>query len=93
MGLPILQGSFEFYCFLISLLCEDSFYTTFIENEKLRTIWYSLWKENEYESVNSNLLKLKTKDVIEYEDITGFVSKYYLRSDALKHFWECISNI
>jgi hypothetical protein len=92
-GLPLLQGSFEFYCFLISLLCEDSFYTTFIENDKLRTIWYSLWKESEYESVNSNLLKMKTKDIIEYEDITGFVSNYYLRSDALKHFWECISGI
>ena len=92
-GVPILQSSFEFYCFLISLLCEDSFYTTFIENHKLRTIWYSLWKESEYEKVNNDLLKLKTKDVIEYEDITSFVSQYYLRSDSLKHFWECMSSL
>jgi hypothetical protein len=91
-GAPLLQSSFEFYCFLISLLCEDSFYTTFIENQKLRTIWYSLWKESEYESVNMELLKLKTKDKIEYEDIVHFVSKYYLRNDSLKHFYDCLSN-
>lgn len=92
-GIPLLQSSFEFYCFLISLLCEDSFYTTFIENQKLRTIWYSLWKESEYENVNIELLKLKTKDKIEYEDIVYFVSKYYLRNDSLKHFYDCLTNV
>lgn len=92
-GTPLLHGSFEFYCFLISLLCEDNFYTTFIENDNLRTIWYSLWKLSEYEEVNNDLIKLKTKTDIYYEDIIQFVSKYYLRTDALKYFYECVSCI
>lgn len=92
-GIPLLHTSFEFYCFMVSLLCEDSFYTTFTENETLLNIWYNLWKSSEYESMMNDLIGLKTQDDISYEDIVYFISNYHIRSDGLKFFFECVNSI
>jgi len=92
-GIPLSQGSFECYCFLISLMFEDSFYISFMNNERLQGIWYSLWMNSDYENVNRELEELKTQDRMTHEDITSFVSKYYLRSDIIKHLYECMLTI
>lgn len=89
-GMPLLHSSYEFYCFLVALLCEDNFYDTFMEDENLRSIWYSLWKISEYESMMDELIRLKGNESPNNEEIINFVSKYTLRVDALKHFYECI---
>ena len=90
-GIPLVHSSFDFYCFLVSLLCEDSFHDTFMENEGLQSIWYSLWKTSEYEAMMEHLNKLRTYDTVTNEQLVKFVSSYHLRTDALKHFWDCIN--
>jgi hypothetical protein len=92
-GIPLVQGSFDFYCFIICLLFEDSFYTTFMENENLKNIWYGMWKSSEYNKMSSELLILKTKDDLNYEDIVKFLSQYYLRIDIIKYFYDCMTQI
>lgn len=92
-GIPLLHSSFEFYCFLLSLLCEDSFYETFMLNNDLRSAWYSLWRASEYEEMMEDLMKLKSNDHLDNEQLSKFLTNYTLRSDALKHFWDCVSTI
>jgi hypothetical protein len=87
-GIPLLQGSFEFYCFIICLLYEDSFYTTFMENYILKNIWIGMWRDSEYEDMNRELQNLKTRDVLTHEDVISFVSNYYLRVDIIKYFYD-----
>ena len=82
--------SFDFYCFLISLIFEDSFYATFMENEKLIHIWENLWKRSELEDVNEQLDELKKKDSLSYGDIVNFVSNYYLRCDVINFFYDSL---
>jgi len=93
IGVPLLQSSFEFYCFIICILFEDSLYSTFMENETLRALWIGMWKSSEYEKLTSELLNLKIKDILEYEDIVSFVSKYYIRTDVVSYFYNCMSKI
>ena len=83
-----MQSSFDFYCFIISLMCEDSFYVTFIEDIQMRRIWYNLWFAPEYEKMMEDLAKLKTNINVGHDDIINMVSRYTLRTDAIKFFWE-----
>jgi len=92
-GVPLLDSSFEFYCFLTALLCEDSFYITFMQNDSLRSVWYNLWRIGEYDDVMKELVKLKLLEKVEYENIIKYVSKFTLRTDAIDYFWENISTI
>jgi hypothetical protein len=89
-GLPLLHSSFEFYSFMISLLCEDSFYMTFMESDSLKIVWYNLWKATEYETMMESLRELKLYDSVSLDQITMFLSEYTLRSDAIKFFWDSI---
>jgi hypothetical protein len=89
-GIPVFHSSFEFYSFMISLLCEDSFYMTFIESDSLRIIWHGLWKATEYETMMEELSKLKMHDNVSFEQIGWFLSNFVLRTDAIKYFWDCI---
>lgn len=92
-GLPLLHSSFEFYCFLISLLCEDTFYSTFILNDSLVNIWKDLWKVSEYEDVMKELTKLKLEIDVEQVEIYKLVSSFTLRADSLNYFWNNISKL
>ncbi len=91
--IPVLSSSFEAYCFLVSLMCEDSFYSSFVENESLLSIWYSLWKISEYEHMMDNLNNLRKLESIRYKEISYFLSLYTLRCDIIDHLWDCISKI
>jgi hypothetical protein len=89
-GIPILSDSFEFYCFLISLIFEDSFYSTFMENSTLIYIWENLWKNSEFEEMTLHLSNLKKKDVLSHGDIVDFISCYHIRTDVIKFFYESL---
>lgn len=91
-GVSVLN-SFETYAFLVALICEDSFYTTFCQNETLMSIWYSLWKISEYEEMMNHLDNLRKLDSIRYKEISSFLSNYTLRSDVIDHLWNCISKL
>jgi hypothetical protein len=88
--IPILTSSFEFYCFMISLMCEDSFYVTFIEDVQMQRLWYNLWFSTEYSKMMEDLQQLKLKINVEHKDIVNMVSNYTLRVDALRYFWDHI---
>ena len=88
--IPILTSSFEFYCFMISLMCEDSFYVTFIEDVQMQRLWYNLWFSTEYNKMMEDLQQLKLKINVEHNDIVDMVSRYTLRVDAIRYFWDHI---
>ena len=88
--MPILTSSFEFYCFMISLMCEDSFYVTFIEDVQMQRLWYNLWFSTEYSKMMEDLQQLKLKINVEHSDIIDMVSRYTLRVDAIRYFWDHI---
>lgn len=87
-SVPIMDTSFEFYCYIISLMCEDSFYVSFMEDIHMQRIWYNLWLASEYAILMEDLQQLKLNITVEQNDILNLLSKYTLRSDALKYFWD-----
>lgn len=88
LGIPLFYSSFDFYCFFTALMCEDIFYNS-IEKSKLANIWEKMWLPNEYEDVMINLKILQEeKEPPQFKKILIFLSKYYLRCDAINFIWE-----
>lgn len=95
-GVPVLNTSFDLYMFLFSLLCEESFYSSFSENPTLMNLWKELFKFSEYEDMMKDLKCLRTLDsseAITFQEILDVMSKYTFRSDALYFFWENLKTI
>jgi hypothetical protein len=51
-GIPIYIGSFDLYCFFISLMCDKSFYSSVVKDKKLSFIWESMWLSDDYQEIN-----------------------------------------
>ena len=92
-GIPLLSSSFEFYCFMISLLCEDTFYSSFITSDDLMEVWKGLWQLSEYEAMMKELTDLKLEIDVAQSDIYEMLAKFTLRSDSLIYFWNSISKL
>lgn len=42
-GIPIYAGSFDFYCFMVSLMCDKAFYNTVMNNQEIYRLWSMMW--------------------------------------------------
>jgi len=43
IGFPLFVGSFDFYCFMIALMCDKSFFEAVIKDDKLYRLWSMMW--------------------------------------------------
>lgn len=43
IGFPLYVSSFDFYCFMISLMCDKSFYDAITNDQKLYRLWSMMW--------------------------------------------------
>lgn len=93
LGIPLVHSSFEFYCFLISFMCEDSFYSTFMSNDILKEAWYNIWRESEYEALMKQLHKLKLQIKVENNQVYNLLAGFTLRSDVIDFFFTTIPKI
>jgi len=94
-GIDFFQ-SFDFYILICSLLTEEAFFSTFIENSELSSIWYNLWKSSEYEKVSEILRVFRTRETVDnvsFEEIYEAISEFTLREDGINYFWDSIKNL
>jgi hypothetical protein len=89
-SIPICYKSFDFICFLISLINDKNFYKTFIECEKLVKIWELLWRKEDYKNLMDDITKTKLNS---FEKILNVVKKYYIRFDAIEYFFNSLEDL
>ena len=83
-SIPICYRSFDFICFLISLIKDKYFYSTFIECDVILNIWKNLWKVDEYEKLMNDIRNMKKNN---FSNILNIIRKYYIRFDAIDYFY------
>lgn len=95
-GINIFCDSFNAYLFLCSLMTEESFYSSFVENEALNYMWYNIWKPSEFENINNDIKTLRIRehnDPVNYEELYKIVCNYTLREDGLNYMWNSIKSL
>lgn len=91
-GIPIFGQSFNFICFLISLLKDEVFYNSFMEHHKLVKLWEGLWRQEKD-------LPFLTEKLSNHEEPNNFITTLniirdvYIRIDALQYFMKGLSNL
>lgn len=92
LGLPVYSASFDAYAFMMILMSERSFYTSVINNDKLKNFWRNMWvNEQDFEKINYRLQELheKPKQIGE-KDILLLLSDLSLRCDMIEFGWNKI---
>lgn len=88
IGFPLFVGSFDFYCFLVSLMCCKKFYNSVHSDEKLHKFWTMLWS-----SEDILVLEERIKIAHDYEDeILSYppydlIKGLWLRCNVIDYCW------
>jgi hypothetical protein len=92
LGSSICSGSFDLYCFLVSLMCDQSFYMSVLKDNDLHLLWKSIWLEEDLHMIEKLISEQHSLDiqVNNFETTVSIVSNFWLRCDVLKHLWSLL---
>jgi hypothetical protein len=85
-GIPIFLGSFDLYCFFVSLMCDQSFYISVIKNKDLYSLWKSIWLEDDLDKITKLICGHHYLDepVNNFNTTINIISEFWLRCDVIK---------
>ena len=84
-GFPLYTGSFDCYCFMISLMCQRSFFDCVMQNPNLYRIWSMMWLKEDLFKIESSLRNSfgQTSPTI----VIDIIKNSWLRCDIVDHMW------
>jgi len=87
LGMPILLASFDLYCFLVSLMCDQSFYMSVMKDNELHILWNSLWLNDDLICIEKLICDNHFLDIQinNFQTTMNMISNFWLNSDAIKH--------
>lgn len=88
-GLCSEYNSFDFVCFMISLLLDKSFFKFFM-NSNYVIYWKRLWTALEYKLLEKDINDFKGENT--FDEVLNIVKNYYIRYDAFYYFYNSIKN-
>lgn len=80
IGLPLYKASFDFYCLMLSLMSNKSFYKVVVEDPDLNKIWSSMWLKEDLPN-----------EIILNNTPIDFIKGKWLRCDLITHLWKIIT--
>lgn len=93
-GVPLFLGSFDLYCFVVSLMAFEPFYSSVKGDEELDRLWRMMWLQEELSSVERNIQSFhrgKSNDEIPTSSSTVDIIKgFTLRCDVLSLLWNAL---
>lgn len=89
IGLSINQNAFDFYCFMVSLMCDESFYDCIHDSPKLLKLWQSMWSSDDISQIESNIKRIHghvyPNKYIAADVAFDIVRGNWLRSDIVQY--------
>ena len=93
LGFPLYVGSFDFYAFMVALMCDHSFYQSVRHDPQLYYLWSLMWTVEDKDPVEE---KIRQVHASEYnpEDTPALdiLRGAWLRCDILPYMWALIQN-
>ena len=95
IGFPLFVGCFDFYCFIVSLMCCKEFYDSVYADEELYRFWSMLWTTQDIELVE-NKVKFyhEETDIDNISDRVGYeiIKGLWLRCNIIDYVYHMIKN-
>lgn len=90
IGFPLFIGSFDFYCFLVSLMTCESFYYSLFSDGNLVKFWNMLWTKKDIMTINERLKSHhQNNEYLPYNIIKGL----WLRCDVVDYCFNILKNL
>lgn len=90
MGLPLYQGSFDGYRFLLYLCRNPSFYKLLLADPILSNIFKAIWLEEDFEKVDYRLQEKYNYDADANMTCTKILCGLNLRCNFINYFWNIL---
>lgn len=86
IGFPLYVGSFDFYCFMVSLMCYDKFYNIVYDDSFLYKFWTMMWLKQDLELLEKSLREIHLANDFEHNPV-NLIKGLWLRCDILDFTW------
>lgn len=100
IGFPLYVGSFDFYCFMISLMCDKSFFYAVTHDEKLYRLWSMMWLAEDLPRIESMIKEAHETEIHNEPWQTparsvsnvaiNIIRGAWLRCDIVKYIWSLV---
>lgn len=91
-GTPLFVGSFDFYCFMVSLMTNKTFYYIVLSDSKLRTLWEEMFQREDLQYVEDRIMAYHCYENYsnDNEVAIDIIRNVWLRCDIVKHLWSLL---
>ncbi len=90
IGISTFLGSFDLYCFFVSLMCDQSFYMSIIKDDNLYLLWQSIWLVEDLEKINKLVCDHHSSEINNFETTINIISEFWLCCDVIKNLLSLI---
>ena len=90
IGIPIFSDSFNFYCFMLSLMSNKHFFDVVMNDITLYDLWKNMWLEENLSYVENLVAELHDISNIDNNMIFDTIKGLWLRSDIVNHMFNSI---
>jgi len=99
IGFPLYAGSFDFYCFMVSLMCDKSFFDAVTNDIRLYSLWSMMWLVDDLPKIEQLIREahdVETNGETPINNraasniVINIVRGAWLRCDIIKYIWSLI---
>jgi len=93
IGFPLYVGSFDFYCFMVSLMCDKSFFDAVIFDKSLYRLWTEMWLIDDFQNIEcliKEVHKIEEETHFNSQTVINIIRGSWLRCDIISHMWSLI---
>lgn len=94
IGFPLYVGSFDFYAFMVALMCDKPFYLSVLQNPELYRLWSMMWLTEDITNVETKIREYhgiaETGDYNKRAQagfVVDIIRGAWLRCDIVKYMW------
>lgn len=95
IGFPLYVGSFDFYCFMVSLMCDKSFFDAVCFDKKLYSLWTVMWLTDDLCNVERSIRAVHESEEDSHfncQTAVNIIRGAWLRCDIIKYIWSLIKS-
>ena len=87
IGFPLYSGSFDFYCFMISLMLNPQYYNSIMADKSLYRLWAMMWTTDDLIIVEQRIKQTFLPESIDYLKNSNYLDENNLVIDIIRGLW------
>lgn len=98
IGFPLYVSSFDFYSFMVSLMCDKSFFDAVLSDDKLYRLWSMMWLAEDLPTIERFIKESHTIDIdpnnnrVASNITVNIIRGAWLRCDIVTFIWRLIKS-